>query len=209
MAYVEWSMKGKKLATCSCDYGCPCEFNAPPTRTPCEGVEAMEIDEGYFGEVRLDGLRSAGTFRWPGPVHEGGGVYQAIIDDRANEEQIDALLKILSGEEQEPTTMFNVYGSTIEEEFDPLFLPIECEFDLDKRRARVAIPGVAETSTEPIRNPVTGAEHRARVLLPEGFEYREAEMANGSAKGTGEIKIDWTGRHSSPSYITLTPLGLA
>lgn len=34
-------------------------------------------------------------------------------------------------------------------------------------------------------------------------------MANGSAKGTGEIKLDWTGRHSSPSYITLTPYGLA
>ncbi|MFQ5939253.1 MAG: DUF1326 domain-containing protein, partial [Alphaproteobacteria bacterium] len=171
--------------------------------------DAFEIDEGYFGEVRLDGLRWATTFHWPGPVHLGNGSAQAIIDERAGDSQREALLKILSGEEQEPTTPFNIYGSTIENEFDPLFLPIEFEFDLDRRTGRALIPGILEASSEPIRNPVTGAEHRARVQLPEGFEYHEAEMASGSAKGTGEVKFDWTGRHSSLSYVTLTPYGLA
>jgi hypothetical protein len=31
---------------------------------------------------------------------------------------------------------------------------------------------------QPIRNPVTGEEHRARIVLPDGFEYKEAEMGN-------------------------------
>jgi hypothetical protein len=31
---------------------------------------------------------------------------------------------------------------------------------------------------EPIKNPVTGEEHRARIDLPNGFEYKLAEMAN-------------------------------
>jgi hypothetical protein len=31
---------------------------------------------------------------------------------------------------------------------------------------------------EPIKNPVTGEEHRARISLPNGFEYKEAEMGN-------------------------------
>jgi hypothetical protein len=31
---------------------------------------------------------------------------------------------------------------------------------------------------EPIKNPVTGEEHRARIALPNGFEYKEAEMGN-------------------------------
>ena len=72
MSYVDWMIRTKQLGTCSCDYGCPCEFNAPPTRVPCEGVMAMEITEGYFGDVRLDGLRTAGVYHWPGPVHDGG-----------------------------------------------------------------------------------------------------------------------------------------
>ena len=125
MAYVDWMLKTKRLAVCSCDYGCPCEFNAPPTREVCEGVEAYEIIEGYFGEVRLDGLRVAGVFRWPGPVHEGGGAFQVIVDEHATEEQRDALFKIMSGEEQEPTTAFNIYGATIDKEFDPIFASIE------------------------------------------------------------------------------------
>jgi hypothetical protein len=31
---------------------------------------------------------------------------------------------------------------------------------------------------EPILNPVTGEEHRARIVLPNGFEYKEAEVGN-------------------------------
>ena len=48
MAYVDWMIKGPKIASCNCDYGCPCEFNAPPTHDVCEGLEAMEIEEGYL-----------------------------------------------------------------------------------------------------------------------------------------------------------------
>ena len=44
----------------------------------CEGVEAHKIDEGYFGDVRLDGLIYGARYRWPGPVHEGGGVAQGV-----------------------------------------------------------------------------------------------------------------------------------
>ena len=31
---------------------------------------------------------------------------------------------------------------------------------------------------EPIKNPATGEEHRARIDLPNGFEYKVAEMGN-------------------------------
>ena len=109
--YVDWEISTKQIGACSCDYGCPCEFNAPPTRLPCEGVMAMEITRGHFGDVRLDGLRVAGVYRWPGPVHEGKGTWWSIIDRRATQEQIDALFTIMAGKEQEPTTGFAIYAS--------------------------------------------------------------------------------------------------
>jgi hypothetical protein len=37
---------------------------------------------------------------------------------------------------------------------------------------------VFESRIEPIRNPKTGEEHRARIVLPNGFEFKEAEVAN-------------------------------
>ena len=156
MAYVDWLIKGPKIASCNCDYGCPCEFNGRPSRGACEGLEAQRIEQGHFGDVRLDGLVIGSRYRWPGPVHEGGGIAQGIIDERASEDQRTALLKILGGQEQEPTTVFNIYGSTIAKELDPVFAPIEFACDIPARTGRLVVPGVMEMTIEPIRNPVTG-----------------------------------------------------
>ena len=208
MAYVDWQILGKRLVSCSCDYGCPCEFNAPPTRTPCEGVEGMEIDRGHFGDVQLDGLRVAGIFRWPGAVHEGGGHYLLVIDGRADEAQREALLTITAGEEQEPTTAFNIYGSTIEHEYDPVFAGIEFEWDLDKRRGRLAVPGLLESRLAPIVNPVTGADHRAVIKLPEGFEFREAEIVSADFQAEGELAHEHSGRYGFLTYVGYGPYGV-
>src|SRR5690349_22845589 len=39
--------------------------------------------------------------------------------------------------------------------------------------ASVKIPGILEAKAEPIKNPITGAVHRAKVVLPTGFERSE------------------------------------
>jgi hypothetical protein len=185
MAYVDWMIRGPKIGACSCSYGCPCEFNALPTNGDCEGLEAQRIDEGWFGDVRLDGLIIGARYRWPGPVHEGGGVVQGIIDQRASEAQRDALFAILGGKEQEPTTVFNIYGSTIAKELDPVFAELAFHCDIEGRTGHFLVPGVLELRIEPIKNPVTGAPHRARIVLPEGFEFRSAETASGSFHAAG------------------------
>jgi len=205
---VDWQISCRRIATCSCDYGCPCEFNAPPTRVPCEGVEALDIVDGYFGETRLDGLRVAGVYSWPGPVHEGKGRYQIVIDDRVTEVQRDALFSILSGEEQEPHTGFNIYGSTIEKEFDPIFAPINFEFDLVERTATLSVESVLNCSLEPIQNPVTGAFHRALIKLPEGFEFREAEMASATFTSEGPINQSYSDRYGFLTFVTYGPYGI-
>ncbi len=208
MAYVDWMIKGPKVTSCNCAYGCPCEFNALPSYGVCQGLECMEIEEGYFADIRLDGLRFACTYRWPGPMHLGGGVTQGVIDERADDAQREALLKILGGEEQEPTTAFNIYGSTFDKEYDPLFAPIEFSCDIERRLASLRVPGCMEMSIVPILNPVTGKEHRAQIRLPEGFEFHEAEMASGSFKGTGEIKYDHKDCYGALTYVAYGPQGL-
>lgn len=186
MAYIDWKISGPKISSCNCDYGCPCEFNGRPTNDMCEGMEAMRIDEGYFGDVRLDGLMFAARFRWPGAVHEGGGTVQGVIDDRASEAQREALFKILDGEEQEPTTLFNIYGSTIDTELDPIFTKIEFECDINAARGWFSVPDMMRLDLEPINNPVTGNDHRAQIRLPNGFEFNVGEMASGSFQATGK-----------------------
>src|SRR5205823_5968694 len=55
-AKIKWSIDADYLQACNCDYGCPCEFSAPPTPGFCEGMGAWRINRGNYGDVKLDGL---------------------------------------------------------------------------------------------------------------------------------------------------------
>lgn len=129
--------------------------------------------------------------RWPGAVHEGGGHCQPVVDERADDAQREALLKIMSGEDSDPfATMFAVYSSTFEKVYDPIFAPIDFEVDVDGRIGHLKVDGLIEMRGEPIRNPITGEEARARIDLPHGFEYTLAEMGSASAKTQGHIPLE-------------------
>lgn len=185
-----WEIQGRELVNCNCSYGCPCQFNALPTKGFCEANGAIVIDKGFHGNVRLDGLKVAIAFKWPGPIHEGKGQGQVVLDANANEAQREALLKILSGQDTDPfATVFAVFATTMEKVFDPIIAPIEFEVDVDARRGRVRIKDVMTLDGEPIRNPITGAEHRVRIDLPNGFEYEIAEIGSASSRSDGDVAI--------------------
>lgn len=206
---ISWAIKGRELANCNCDYGCPCQFNALPTTGTCEAAVGYQIEEGHFGDVDLGGLRAATVYWWPGPVHEGNGKMQLIIDEKATQAQRDALIKIMSGEEtEEMATMWFIFSAMAPTKLPPLFKPIELEIDVDKRVGRVCVPGVFETVGEPIRNPVTGAIHRARIDLPNGFEYELAEIGSASTKATGEIKLNLENTYGQFAHIHLSNTGV-
>jgi hypothetical protein len=209
MADPIWKMKGQWLKSCNCDYGCPCDFNSLPSKTSCEGMLAMKIEEGYFKDVNLDGVVWAGTYAWPGALHEGNGTFLPVVDEKATDEQRNAILTILSGQEQVDGTFFQIVSMIVTKVIEPKFLPIEFEFNQEKRTARVAIPGVLETVTNPIKNPITGAEHRIQTVMPEGFEYHMAETASADVnKGLGEIQFDWPMGHSALCHVEHTSNGV-
>jgi hypothetical protein len=90
-----------------------------------------------------------------------------------------------------------------------LFLPIKFEWDIKKRRGRLAIPNVATMSAEPIRNPITDEEHQIRTVLPKAWMFYEAELDSGTAKGIGYIKFDFARRHCDFAYFAYDNNGMA
>ncbi len=152
MAHVDWSIRGPQIATCNCAWGCPCQFNGLPTHGDCRAAVAMRIDKGHFGNASLDGLKWVGLFAWPRAIHEGNGEALAIIDERATDEQRNALLTILSGQEQEPgATYFNVFASTITKMNEPLSRPINFEADVSVCTGRFSVGGACVDSLPPSR----------------------------------------------------------
>ena len=79
---------------------------------------------------------------------------------------------------------------------------------VDVRRARVAIGDHLRAESEPIRNPVTDAEHQMLTVLPNGWVFHEAENASGNAKSTGTIRFDLNHRHSSLAHVAWNQNGL-
>jgi hypothetical protein len=203
-----WEIEAVELVTCNCAYGCPCQFNALPTHGNCEAVAGIEIKRGHYGETSLDGLRMVTVMWWPGPIHEGGGKALMVVDQRASEAQRAALLQILSGQDTEPgATIWNVFAATFTEVFDPRFLPIDMAVDVEARQGHVEVEGLLSTVGRPIRNPVTGEEHRVRIDLPGGFEYTLAEMGASTFQASGPIKMDFDDRYAQFAHLHLNNQG--
>ena len=186
-----WMIRGVEYGNCNCAWGCPCQFNAPTTHGSCEAVTGGVVEEGHFNDTRLDGLHWVMLLQWPGEIADGNGRQQAIIDERADGAQREALRKILHGESTAPgATHFYVYNSTMSEVIDPLYAPVDVEIDVDARRARLVVPGLVESTGSPIVDPHNGGEHRAQIHLPNGFEYTVAEVGTGQSRARAGIELD-------------------
>jgi hypothetical protein len=205
---LKWEVKATEFANCNCSYGCPCQFNAPPTHGNCRFVAAIQIEQGYFGDVKLDGLRAVTMGIFPGAVHEGNGTMQVVIDERADARQREALAKILTGQETEPmATIWWVCGEMSPTKLPAVFSKIEFAVDVDKRTARLEVPGIVSSKGEPIRNPVTGAEHRVRIDFPESFEFKLAEIGSGTSKTTAALAIDLKDSYGQFAHLHLSNKG--
>lgn len=206
---IDWHIEAVTFGNCNCDQNCPCQFELYPTQGHCRGLEIGKIEEGHFGDVRLDGLCYAVTYAWPGAVYEGNGEMQAIIDERADARQREALITLLHGGETEEAKthwwVFHAMSSTVHE---PLFTPIDVEIDVDRRRARASIPGVLDLTGRPIISPATGEEHRVRIDIPHGIEFEVAEIGSASTKADGAVKLDLSNSYGQFNRIHHTGKGV-
>jgi hypothetical protein len=187
---TEWEAHGAIFANCNCAYGCPCQFNALPTHGDCRAVVFVRLDEGRFGDVPLNGVKGGLILSWPGAVHEGRGTMQPFIDERADPKQRDALLRVLTGQDTaEMATGFWVYAKMCDAIHEPVFARVEMDVDMEARRAECRAEGLVTSRGEPIRNPVTGAEHRVGIVQPAGFEFEHCEVGRGWSETSGRMPM--------------------
>jgi hypothetical protein len=179
-----------EFGNCNCSYACGCQFNALPTHGFCQAVGFFRIDSGHFGDAKLDGLNMAIAASWPGPVHEGHGALQPIIDKRADAQQRKALFNIITGKDTAPmATFWAVYAAMCDKIHEPVYTAITIDLDMNARRATCKAEGIATGRGEPILNPVTGQEHRVGIVLPDGFEFERNEVGRGWSASTGGVPV--------------------
>ena len=89
--FQDWHLKGQGLECCPCKVPCPCRSNAPPTQGHCETAAAFRIDQGHYGEVRLDGFVYV-TLN--GVMDRLGSSVTLFVDRSASDAQVVALERI-------------------------------------------------------------------------------------------------------------------
>jgi hypothetical protein len=205
----QWMLRGTEFTNCNCAWGCPCQFGSPTTHGHCEAIIAGAIDEGHFNGTRLDGLKWVLFVSWPGEIADGNGTEQAVIDAAATPEQRDALRRILHGESTKPgATHFFVFNSTMSTVLDPIYEPIDLSIDVGGRHADLRIPSVVDATCRPIIGRFTGEPVRSIIRLPAGFEYTEAQVANGNTTSSGEVRLKLENTHSHLNVMHMTQDGV-
>ncbi len=201
-----WSIEGAWYKSCNCDPGCPCDFNQAPTTGQCEGIIAMRIDSGHYGDIPLDGLKFAGAAWWPGRLDEGDGHILPIVDENADEQQRTALLTIMSG--QAGGTLFEIFAAVCPHVEAPISAPIEFEFDIESRNGYLRVGDVIENKVETLRAIGSSDPYQILVRIPGGFEYTgansEAETALSKTlkvHGPGKLNYEHTDSHSSMAFV--------
>jgi len=111
-APAKWELSGDYFENCNCNVVCPClvsaapPLTAEPTQGVCDVALVFHIDKGKYGAVTLDDLNVVVAVHTPGPMGQGNWSLAAYIDERANDQQTEALGAIFSGTAGGPMAIF-------------------------------------------------------------------------------------------------------
>lgn len=186
---TKWGFEADYLQACNCDYGCPCEFEAPPTMGYCEGMGAWRINRGRFGDVSLDGLGLGFAAHWPAAIHLGNGTGVVFIDEKANAQQREALTQIASG--QAGGMPFEIIVTTLSK-VDIQFVPFE--FNINGKQSSAKMGAAVSMGFESIKNPVSGEEESIRIEHGTGFLFKGADVVSAkvcSSELDGDLNFSW------------------
>ena len=144
-----YSLHGTLIEACSCNVNCPCWIGEDPDLGECFAIVAYGIDSGTVRDVDVSGQSLVLVCHIPGNVLNGNWKVVALLDERATQEQRDALLEAFTGKLGGP--LGDLWEALIGEVKGVELLPITHE--VDGGDGILKIPGVVETEMTPYRGP--------------------------------------------------------
>jgi len=97
---ASWQISGQYMETCNCTLLCPCitsNLTARPTEGDCKAAVTLRIDKGAKDGVKLDGLSFIVMMHSPGVMGQGNMTVGLIVDDKASDQQVEAISAIATG----------------------------------------------------------------------------------------------------------------
>lgn len=156
MAKTLWQLTGDYFETCSCTYLCPClptNLAGQPTKGYCYFAFVFHIDRGSYGNEALDGLNFAVVGQSPGVMVNGNWSVGLILDERATQEQQQAITAVASGQAGGPmAALAPLIGKFLGAQAKPI------HYQKNGMRRSVSIPGVLDQAVEGVESPAKPGE---------------------------------------------------
>ncbi len=97
---MSWNLKGSYVETCSCELMCPCNlsFDHGATYDYCRATLAFNIKEGDIEGTDISGRKLVVIFDAPKVMTDGNWKLGVYVDDGADDDQFDKLIKVFSGQ---------------------------------------------------------------------------------------------------------------
>jgi hypothetical protein len=198
-----WHLKGELILSCSCDVFCPCVISLgkhPPTEGTCQGWAGIRIDDGKYGETDLSGLNAGLLLDIPGLMARGNWKAAAYIDERAGDEAMAGLSKILSGSARGSTGVLSIL---VGEFLGVHKVPIDYEVDGEIRRFNIPkkisgtirpIPGGSDSADVVITNSQYWIASDITIARAEVSRVRaESRLWDFAGKSAEICQLDWSG----------------
>lgn len=171
---MSWAISGTYLESCNCEAICPCRSvggkrGGRSSYGECLGALSWAIDRGNLDGVDLAGLGAVMVTRYHDDEPGSPWTYYLYVDERADEPQRDALVRILTGAE----------GGTPSKQFPWVFKASDLlgwraapiEIDHQHRRGWFRVDDVV---TVRIRGPVADQEP-VTCIIP-GYDQSGEEL---------------------------------
>lgn len=165
----KYNLNDQLLGACNCNWGCPCNFEEPPTGGFCEGMNVWHVETGQYAGVRLDGTTFATYNRFASPVHLGNTTGLALVYDRSPMERRPAIGSMIQN-----VSPFSVFMNPTANFLWFRYLPFDLR--LDGIKSSLRIPGAFEIQLGPMKNTVTGEDEPATLNKPMGFTSKVQKL---------------------------------
>jgi hypothetical protein len=143
----KWKLSGTYFEACNCDVGCPCTFLSAPTSGECSALAGWHIDNGNFDDIDLSGLNVALAVHAPGHMLEVKWQAAVYLDEKASDEQKDALTKIYTGQVGgHPAVLVSFVGEVLGIKSAPI------EFEANGKQRKLKIAEIGEVEIEGIQD---------------------------------------------------------
>lgn len=145
---MTYKLEGTILEVCTCNILCPCWVGEDPDNPTCDSIFAYQIDRGSVNGTDVSGRIVALFVHIPGNVLKGNWKVALFVDDKASDQQQEALVNVWSGKLGGPVAdVAQLVGEVVAVERVPI------TYEIHEGKGTIKIGSIAEAEMEPYRGP--------------------------------------------------------